>query len=139
MKNTLIDKFVENVMYVVNCYLFFIYRKKLTNPGKADLIADEHQAPGSNAGAQGCRRRGGQARKAAAAACEAGVVVVTELELTPCEVAGGILTSSPRSGDFSLSSATFTISFLTLTLTNTLVFSRMYRRSPLKWTDTRTL
>lgn len=82
-----------------------------TNPGKADLIAEEHHAPGSKAGAQGCSKRGGQARKAAAA------VVAVELPpvVTPApgpDAAGGIFPSSSPLGDFSLSSATFNSLFL---------------------------
>jgi hypothetical protein len=60
----------------LNQSVFVIFLRILymiTNPGKADLIADEHQAPGSSAGAHGWSRRGGQASKAAAAEVEAAV------------------------------------------------------------------
>ena len=43
-------------------------------------MADEHQAPGSSAGAHGCRSSGGQARSAAAAEAdvEAAAVAATD-------------------------------------------------------------
>lgn len=101
-----------------------------TNPGSADLIAEEHQAPGRRAGAHGWSSSGGHAKKAAAA-------VDADVEVgagTSGADAGGILGASPLV--LSLSSATFMI----LSQTHRHSFPRSCGTlRTLKWTDTRTV
>lgn len=60
--------------------------------------AEEHQAPGSKAGAHGCSKRGGQAKKGAAAAAAATGDMLD---------VGGVSTDFPAGWGFSFSSATF--------------------------------
>lgn len=69
-------------------------------------MAEEHQAPGRSAGAHGCSKSGGHARKAAAAV-DAEVAVDAGPVATSGAAAGDILVPSPL--DLSLSSATFVI------------------------------
>lgn len=101
----------------------------VTNPGRADLRAGLHQAPGRRAGAHGCRSSGGHARKAAAAdVAVVGVVIGVE--------AGdvvGVMVLSPE--DFSSSAATLNNTLIPFAL----LTRRKFRGLGFKWSDTRTL
>ncbi|EFA02773.1 hypothetical protein TcasGA2_TC008508 [Tribolium castaneum] len=55
--------------------------------GRADLIAEEHQAPGRRAGAHGCSSSGGQASSAAV------VAAAEEVVEAACADAGGMASS----------------------------------------------